>query len=270
MSNFDQGQNTIKKLDNIIDSLGPQLVSAMQSVFGTTQALLMIEKAYKDYPMLARVAASKSDKELFALYQIAAQNIAKINESNFNPAGLTELSQKLYDASYGFIEQNQQLNRIRGQWARASVAERKHFCNAVLDNLSRTFNVPRPNVYFQTSQILPVRGFMYDDTMFLSIDGSAGAPGLIVHEFTHHLQNHGKTPMGRDAFKQPRENYVLSAFLPATKRDRFKDFVMNNIYTKSLTEREAIFTGDWVKKHFKEKHNMLSPAMMMQQNQTSL
>lgn len=266
MSKFDQ---PTQRLNKIIDMLGVELVSAMQNVFGAKQAIELIENAYKDYPMLAKVAGTKSDEELLALYKDAAQNIAEISDANFHPKELEELSQKLYDASYGFILQNPELNNIRGQWARASVDTRKQFCNVVLDNLSRAFNVPRPKVYFQTDKKLPVRGFMYDNTMFISIDGNSGAPGLIVHEFTHHLQNHGKTPMGMDAWKKTSENYVLNAFLPADKRDKFKDFVIQNIYNKSLTEREAVFTGDWVKKHFKEQNNKPLPSML-QQNQSTL
>jgi len=262
MNKFEHGTDRLDKVSKILE---PELKSAMQNIFGESRTLHLVESAYKDYPLMARADAAKSDEELFALYQAAAANITKINAENFHESALTELSKKLYDASYGFITQNPELNLIRGQWNNATIAQRKDFCNAVMDNLSRAFDVPRPELFFQVGRQLPVNGFSHDGTIFMNIGNEGGAPGLIVHEFTHHLQSHGKTPMGRDAVRKTRENYVLSAFLPADKRDKFRDFVFKNIYENSLLEREAIFTGDWIKQHFKETHQRTLP----QQTQAS-
>ena len=252
MNKFEQGTNRLDKVSKI---LGPELNTAIQNIFGESQTLHLVENVYKDYPMMARVAAAKSDEELLALYQTAAKNITNINSENFHENALTDLSQKLYDASYGFIAKNPKLNHIRGQWNNATIEQRKDFCNAVVDNLSKAFDVPRPELFFQTGRQLPVNGFSYDGTIFMNIGNDSGALGLIVHEFTHHLQSHDKTPMGHDAVHKTRENYVLSAFLPADKRDKFHDFVFKNIYSNSLLEREAIFTGNWVKQHFREMQN---------------
>jgi len=266
MNKFKEGA---QRLDKVTKILGPELKTAMQNVFGESRTLHLIEKAYKDYPIMARAAAASSDEELLALYQTAAENITKINAEHFHEEALTELSQKLYDASYGFIMKNPELNHIRGQWNKASIEQRKYFCNAVIDNLSRAFDVPRPELFFQIGRQLPVNGFSYDNTIFMNIGDGAGTPGLIDHEFTHHLQSHGKTPMGRDAMRKTQANYVLSAFLPADKRDKFHDFVFKNIYSNSLLEREAIFTGDWVKQHFKETNRRASSQQMQNYIETN-
>lgn len=257
MSNkFEIGINRTNALNLLTSALGADATQKLALEFGDIGLDTLIDNiatAYSYYPMFNQIAKIKDEQELANLLTKAAQKQAEIRQNYFDKTALTELGNQLYQGTYEFVLRTPELKQIFKNWKTATSEEQKKLCTAVIKNISQQFGVPEPQLLFQTQKTLPVNGMSLPNAIVINLANQDGILGLLTHEFTHHLQHHGKTP-GAKWTEKARKYYIFSSMLSGKACAKFREFIDNNIYRASLIEAEAIFTGQYVKDMYRKLH----------------
>ncbi len=261
MNNFKDAIDKIENLDDNIQSLkqllGDKNVDILQSSYSASDFATLSENivaALKYYDLIDIVSKTNDKEKLAMLYKTAAEKQKELVNNNFDKSGLEDLSKQIYDATYGFVDKNPELQKASQNWANISFEERKIFCKKVLENLSNKFGIPNIDlIYANRDKVFNSNGTGYPNAMFVADAPHSGILGSIGHEFTHILQYRGKTPAGFDASITAMKNYMLPGLIANSE---FYNFVNKEIYEASIMEAEASFVDSRIKSMAIENRNI--------------
>jgi hypothetical protein len=196
----------------------------------------------------------------------------EISNQYYDESKLLKLSQDIAKILNNHILANS-ANLIN--WKNIDIETRKSFITDTLNLLLENFpSAEKPKIYFLPKIANLSAAFFNKDfspkyrdmaVRVLGSDKSAfvftgdlsdhGIIGQIVHEFTHYLQSIGKSTVPLDILKSASAIYHM----PSDIKDTASATMVYEIYKESIIEKEAQYTGEFVKKYVSQiVHSRLS------------
>jgi hypothetical protein len=206
-------------------------------------------------------------KNMDRLQELLAANTA-IADKYYDVVKLRELSQNIFNILNGYISKNID---ILLNWRIKTIPQRQQFISECLSVLLKEFpSVPMPKIHFlpklenlsaafynrdihKKYRDMAIKLTGNDETAFLFTGDLSenGIIGQIVHEFTHYLQSIGKSTIPYNIVENANAIYEM----PFENAGDSK--IVADIYAASILEKEAQYTGDFVRKQV---------AVMLQNN----
>ncbi len=192
-----------------------------------------------------------NDFKLRQIYGSAIRCQTAIKAKYYDEEKLKILGDKIYAASYGFVDKKPEIKEMLRHYSPHNGADKCIiFIRKIMKNLSNEFDVPEPKIVF-----LNISGFCHGlhlpNCIVMSMDDK-DIMGLITHEFVHYLQRYHKTAAGAVGIMESRKYSIVRKFLCWINCGKYTELI-DQVYNNSLIESEAGFIANYVFKKNRDK-----------------
>ena len=222
------------------DDIKNQLKSNLVDSISTDVVYEEYYSTLKEMPFMAKVMSITDFDEKKKLLTDVLQKQEAINGKYYNEEGLNELSDKLGEESVDYVFRDKDLSILAEWWEQLQSPLKLYVANKIVQNLSNLFWINPPHV-------VNINFWEQDFTMWskfvinLNLNSSMFSIfhdfiAVLLHEFTHCLQDNYKTPWWEYGVKEAKKYY----FNWITWYDWLND-LWRKVHDSSLLEKEAIY-----------------------------
>ena len=196
-----------------------------------------LQKEMKKYPLLCNILFSESSKGqkttwLKTALQKQQDAYQKMETTKLDDISTTMLHsvKELVSSNptmKDFIVQNQNFKTI-------SIEQKKDFFQQIVNMFSKSFRIQPPKLY---TDGLTIRWL--GTSSFIKVDGGSWEIGNLFHEYTHYLQNNGRTS-SFEAVQQSQKRYCWDNLF---QDDPELNWLAKQVYDTSLMEQEAEYVA---------------------------
>lgn len=238
--NFWEFTEDLNKWEWFRDDIKEKLKSNLVDSLSSDAVYEEYFSSLKEMPFMAEVLNVKDFDEKKKLLIEVLQKQKAINEKYFNKKELDKLSDKLGDESIDYVFKDENLSILAEWWEQLQDPLKLYVANKIVQNLSNKF-------WFNSPHVVNINFWEQDFTMWskwvinLNLNSSMFSNfhdfiAVLVHEFTHCLQDNYKTPWWEVGIKEAKKYY----FNWITWDNRLND-LGREVHDSSLLEKEAFY-----------------------------
>lgn len=223
-----------KLKSNLVDSVSSDVIYEEYS------------SSLKEMPFMAEVLSVNDFYKKKRLLTDVLIKQKAINEKYYNEKELDELSDSLGEGSVDYVSKDKDLSMLVEWWEQLQAPLKLYVANKIVKNLSNKFWINPPhvvNINFWEQDFTMwskwVINLNLNNSMFLNFHDFIA---ILVHEFTHCLQDNCKTPWWEKGIKEAKKYY----FNWITWDERLND-LWREVHDSSLLEKEAFYVQAKIK-----------------------
>lgn len=218
-----------KKLQsNLIDSISPDDIYREFS------------SGLKEMPFMTKVLSISDFKDKKNLLEETIQKNNEIADEYFNEKELDELSNTLGEESINYVLNDEILSWLVKWWKNLGTPHRLYIADKIVKNLSTKFWINAPyvtNINFWEQDLTMWSKWIINLNLNSSFfNNFHDFLAVLVHEFTHCLQDNYKTPWWEEGIKKAKEYYCNWITW-----DSRLDNLGKEAHDSSLLEKEACY-----------------------------
>lgn len=208
----------------------------------------------REMPFMAEVLNIKDYDWKRELLTEVLQKQKAINEKYYNEKGLDELSDILGEESVDYVFKDKDLSMLAECWDQLQAPLKLYLADKIVQNLSNKFWINSPHV-------VNINFWEQDFTMWskwiinLNLNANMFRQFrdfivVLLHEFTHCLQDNYKTPWWEDGIREAKKYY----FNWITWDDRLNN-LWKEVHDSSLLDKEAFYVQAKIKERVLKINN---------------
>lgn len=200
----------------------------------------------KEMPFMAKILSINDFENKKILLNDTFKKNNEISQEYFNEEELNNLSNKLGEASIDYVLNSEELSGLAKKWNELQSPLRLYVADKIIKNLSTIFWITPPyvtNINFWTQDLTMwskwIINLNLNNNMFNNFHDFLA---VLVHEFTHCLQDNYKTPWWEEGIKKAKEFYCNWITW-----DSKLDNLGKQVHDSSLLEKEAYYVQAKIK-----------------------
>lgn len=194
----------------------------------------------KGMPFMAKILSINSFEDKKKLLNEVLQINNEISEKYFNEKELDELSNTLSEESIDYVVNEPNLYHLAKWWEQLESPLRLYIADKIVKNISTKFWINPPyvtNINFWEQDLTMWSKWIINLNLNSSMfNNFYDFLAVLIHEFTHCLQDNYKTPWWEEGIKKAKEYYCNWITW-----DNKLDDLAHEVHNSSLLEKEAYY-----------------------------